>query len=104
MALDEHRMMVVVGDVSGRGLAAATAMASLRFAVRAYAAQGDAPGTILTKLSELVTVRHDGQFATVLCATIDLASGIMTCANAGHPEPLLTAGDASEFIPLDVGI
>jgi len=104
IALDDHRMMVVVGDVSGRGLPAATAMASLRFAVRAYAAQGDAPGTILTKLSELVSVRNDGQFATVLCASIDLSSGIMTCANAGHPEPLLTSGDASEFINLDVDI
>ena len=39
--LDDGRLLLVVGDVSGRGLPAATMMAALRFAINAYAAQGD---------------------------------------------------------------
>ena len=42
MHLDNGNVLFVVGDVSGRGLAAATIMASLRYAIRAYATQGDA--------------------------------------------------------------
>ena len=41
--LDNGNVLFVVGDVSGRGLRAATVMASLRYAIRAYAAQGDDP-------------------------------------------------------------
>ena len=52
--LDGEQAMFVVGDVSGRGLRAATVMASLRYALRGYAAQGDSPEAILSKLSALV--------------------------------------------------
>ena len=54
--LAPSRCLVVVGDVSGRGLPAATTMASLHYAIRAYAAEGDSPSSILTKLSRLLRV------------------------------------------------
>ena len=104
IALAPNRVLIAVGDVSGRGLAAATMMASLRFAIRAYAMQGDAPGTILTKLSNLVDLRRDGNFATALCATIDLDDHTVRCANAGHPEPLLVAGDGTRFLTTNIGV
>ena len=63
IALDDHRLLLVVGDVSGRGLRAAATMASLRYAIHAYAAQDDPPATILTKLSKLVNVGRTGQLA-----------------------------------------
>ena len=44
IAIDDHRFAFVVGDVSGRGLAAATIMAGLRYTIRAYAAIGYSPG------------------------------------------------------------
>ncbi len=72
LPLDDGRLLLVIGDVSGRGLRAATVMASLRYAIHAYAAQGDAPDLILTKLSKLLDVERDGGFATVLCGTIDV--------------------------------
>jgi Stage II sporulation protein E (SpoIIE) len=52
IALDDRRLLLVVGDVSGRGVRAAATMASLRCAIHAYAAQNDPPATILTKLLE----------------------------------------------------
>jgi serine phosphatase RsbU (regulator of sigma subunit) len=102
--VDDGKLMFVVGDVSGRGLHAATMMASLRYAIRAYATQGDPPATILTKLSELVSISRDGHFATVLCGTIDVAGHRMTLANAGHPEPLLIDGTRAAFVASKIGV
>jgi serine phosphatase RsbU (regulator of sigma subunit) len=104
MPIDEHRVLIAMGDVSGRGLHAATIMASLRFAIRAYAAQGDAPATLLTKLSDLVNVSRDGHFATVLCGVIDTATNEMTFASAGHPPPLLLDGATATFVEIENGV
>ena len=104
IALDEHRLLLVIGDVSGRGLPAATTMASLRYAVRAYAAQGDAPAVLLSKLSGLLNVSADGQIATALCAMIDAPAHQMTLANAGHLPPLLIRNGRAELIHGEVGL
>ena len=87
--LDEGRALVVVGDVSGRGLPAATVMGALRYSVRAFASDAYGPGDILNRLSKVLDLQHDGHFATVLCALIDLGSNTITTASAGHPAPLL---------------
>jgi serine phosphatase RsbU (regulator of sigma subunit) len=104
IALDERRVLFVVGDVSGRGLRAATIMASLRFAVRAYTAQGDLPAMLLSKLSRLLDVDRDGHFATVLCGIVDLKCHELTIANAGHPNPLLISRDRATFITAEIGV
>jgi hypothetical protein len=83
--LDSGNILIVVGDVSGRGLEAATMMASLRYAARAYAVEGHSPALILTKLAALVSVARDEHFATVLCGLLNVADGRVTVANAGHP-------------------
>lgn len=98
------QVMLVVGDVSGRGLRAATVMASLRYAIRAYAAEGDGPSEILIKMSKLISVGRDGHFATVLCGLVDVAERRITFANAGHPNPLLITGAGAEFVATKVGV
>ncbi len=86
----------VVGDVAGRGLAAATTMASLRYAVRAYVAQGDPIEDVLGKLGDLVSIEADGRFATMLLGEIHLAERRVRLLSAGHFLPLLvTEGKAS---------
>ncbi len=101
--VDDSRVMIVVGDVSGRGLRAATVMASLRYATRAYAVQGDLPSDILTKLSRLINVERDGQFATVLCGLVDVTQHAVTFSSAGHPRPLLIADSGADFVATAVG-
>jgi serine phosphatase RsbU (regulator of sigma subunit) len=81
--------MFVVGDVAGRGLKAATTMAFLRHAMRAYVAEGGGPAVVLTKLGHLVGRASDGQFATVLCGHIEVEHRMMTVACAGHFPPLV---------------
>lgn len=81
------RALVVVGDVSGRGLRAATIMARLRHAIQAYAAQGDPPALLVSKLSNLLSVERDGHFATALCAKVDVAARRVSAVNAGPSSP-----------------
>ncbi|HWD74358.1 MAG TPA: PP2C family protein-serine/threonine phosphatase [Solirubrobacteraceae bacterium] len=102
--LDERRLLLVVGDVSGRGLHAATTMAALRYAIRAYAAQGDAPPAILTKLSRLVSVADTGQLTTILCVLVDTEQRTISVTSAGHLPPLLIDGGVSRYVEGELGL
>jgi Stage II sporulation protein E (SpoIIE) len=104
IAVDDKRLLLVVGDVSGRGLRAATTMAELRYGIHAYAAQGDQPATILTKLNALVSVKSSGQLATVLCVMVDTDARELTLTSAGHLPPLLISNGRGEFVKTDVGL
>lgn len=86
---DEGSLIFVVGDVSGRGIPAANTMASLHFAIRAYAAQGDRAPAIIGKLTSLLDVARDGHFATVLLGHVDVRAREVTLVSAGHLPPLL---------------
>jgi serine phosphatase RsbU (regulator of sigma subunit) len=88
----------VVGDISGRGLGAATTMASLRFAVRAYLAQGDDIETVLAKLRGLLDIDTDHQFATVLLGELDAGAGRVRLVSAGHFPPLLVTRDGARTL------
>jgi serine phosphatase RsbU (regulator of sigma subunit) len=104
IGLDDRRLLLVVGDVSGRGLRAAATMAELRFAIHAYAAQDDPPAVILSKLSRLVNVKRSGQLATILCALVDVETRNVTVTSAGHLPPLLVSDGSGEFIHGEVGM
>jgi serine phosphatase RsbU (regulator of sigma subunit) len=96
--LADERVFFAVGDVSGRGLDAAKVMASLHFAIRAYATQGDPPAEVLSKLAQLVSLGRDGHFATVVCGIADVVGHQVTIANAGHFPPLLVGPSSAEFL------
>jgi type II secretory pathway pseudopilin PulG len=97
------RAVFVVGDVSGRGLSAATTMASLRHAMRAYAVQGGGPAVILAKLAELIGQPEEGYFATVLCGSLDIGRHLLTVASAGHFAPLVIDRGTAHYVDLEVG-
>lgn len=97
IAGDDHTFLFAVGDVSGRGVPAAKTMATLHYAIRAYAAQGDGPAAIVEKLGRLVDVGRDGQFATVLVGHVDVDRHELTLVNAGHLPPLVIAGGEGGF-------
>ncbi|HEY0869743.1 MAG TPA: SpoIIE family protein phosphatase, partial [Acidothermaceae bacterium] len=78
MQTDDDHCVFFVGDVSGSGLNAAALMGSLRYAARAYIAQGDDIQTVLVKLSELHDIERDQHFATVLAGDIDVAGRRVT--------------------------
>ena len=93
------RLFFAVGDVSGRGLPSAALMASLRYAINAYAAEDPEPASVLNRLARLSKLSEHGHFATVLCGLIDAGNRTIVLANAGHPNPILISGGQATLAP-----
>ena len=86
---------VVVGDVVGHDIAAATVMGQLRHGVRALAPfLQPRPADVLAAYAHCVR-NHGNAFATAGCVIIDTDTGIATYSLAGHPPPLLIQPDGS---------
>ena len=96
--VEDGILAIVVGDVVGRGLHAATAMGQLRSAVRAVAEPGVGPARLLSRLDRFVDQTGAGFMATVAYAEVDLSSGAVRYACAGHLPPLLLSGDTATFL------
>jgi serine/threonine-protein kinase RsbW len=87
--ISDDRIALVVGDVVGRGIDAATAMGQLRSAIRALAGADAGPARVIEQLDRFVLPIEAAQHATVAYAEVALDSGRMRFACAGHPPPLL---------------
>jgi anti-sigma regulatory factor (Ser/Thr protein kinase) len=96
--LENQNIGLVIGDVAGHGMAAATFMGQLRSAIRAYALDSATPAEVLTKLANFSDRMHS-RMATVVYATLNLNTWEARVARAGHPYPLLIRADgAAEFL------
>jgi serine phosphatase RsbU (regulator of sigma subunit) len=92
--IGERTVALVVGDVVGRGIEAAAAMGQLRSAVRALAATSLEPGPLLEALDRYAHAHGVGQMTTIAYATLDLDTGALVHACAGHPPPAVLAPEA----------
>jgi len=99
----DGRLVAVVGDVSGRGLPAVSAMASARHTTRAFASRGEAPGVVLQQVGVVERGAHPGQFATIACASFDPGTGELAVALAGHPRPVVVGEGVAELVPATPG-
>lgn len=88
--LRDGRLIVLIGDVAGHGIAAAGTMAALRNALRAQLFAGATPAEALEQLNEFCLHMLPGAFATVIAARVDLGSGRVEAASAGHLLPYVT--------------
>jgi two-component system, chemotaxis family, sensor kinase Cph1 len=96
------RVALVVGDVAGHGVAAASAMTQLRTAMRAYLFEGHGPAECLDRLDLLLDGLLDLGLATAVVASLDRTTGEVCLASAGHPAPLLLpAAGGAELVDLD---
>jgi len=93
IALQSGRLLLVVGDVAGRGIGAASTMGQLRSAVRSYALVESDPAGLLQRLNRYHLSMAWDDMATVLLALIDPASATLEYATAGHPPPLVVGPD-----------
>lgn len=103
------RTAVVVGDVCGKGLQAATQMAGVRHILRGYVALDPRPGEWLALVNTgIATELLPAGFVTVVLAVIDPGARTLEYALAGHPPPLLASPDevrdltAAPGLPLGV--
>ncbi len=102
--LGAGRTALVVGDVAGRGIRAATLMGQLRAAVRAYARLDLPPAEVLEQLDGIVSELSSNQLVTCIYAVYDPAMGELRYANAGHLPPLLVApGAGAQRLPEATG-
>ncbi|GIJ07208.1 SpoIIE family protein phosphatase [Micromonospora andamanensis] len=98
VARDDDELVLVIGDVVGKGVPAAAAMGQLRNALRAYVLEGFDPGESLTRLNRLVGSTESRSFATVFCLWFSPRTGRLRYASAGHPSPLVIRGDDVAFL------
>lgn len=88
LELDDHRLGVVIGDVTDKGVPAALVMATCRSMLRAAALRHDSPSAVLADVNEaLVPEIPPAMFVTCLYAIIDTSVGEVLFANAGHNLP-----------------
>jgi serine phosphatase RsbU (regulator of sigma subunit)/anti-sigma regulatory factor (Ser/Thr protein kinase) len=94
IALPGGRILLVMGDVSGKGLAAASTLGALRNAIRAYALDGHGPAEIAERVNRFVLAEPTrDHMATLVLAVFDPVDGQLSWVNAGHPPPLTLDAD-----------
>jgi len=100
LRLGADRVLVAVGDVSGKGIPAALFMAVAMTLLRSMARQGRMPDEILRQLNdELLEQNPRGMFVTMQILLFDLAGRTVTCASAGHHAAVkVTPGRAPEQV------
>ena len=82
---DESRVGLAIGDVVGSGLRAALVMGRLRSALRSYTLETFDPADVLERLDRKAHHFEAGQMTTVLYAVVDVPTGRVDIASAGHP-------------------
>ncbi|MFK0252829.1 SpoIIE family protein phosphatase [Streptomyces sp. NPDC090445] len=87
------RVGAVIGDVQGHDTHAAAVMGQLRIVLRAYAAEGHSPGTVMARASVFLHELDTDRFATCTYIEADLATGVLQVVRAGHIDPLLRTRD-----------
>ncbi|MDQ0792134.1 SpoIIE family protein phosphatase [Streptomyces sp. B1I3] len=95
LALPDGRIAAVVGDVQGHDVTAAAVMGQLRIALRAYAAEGHPPTTVVARASAFLAELDTDRFATCLFALLDPTTGMTVFVRAGHLDPVLRRPDGS---------
>ncbi|MFI0806323.1 SpoIIE family protein phosphatase [Streptomyces echinatus] len=99
------RVGAVIGDVQGHDTHAAAVMGQLRIVLRAYAAEGHPPATVMARASVFLHELDTDRFATCLYAEADLSTGVVQVVRAGHIDPLIRRGDgACDRIPVQGGL
>ena len=98
--VDQNRLALVIADVSGKGIPAALFMMRAKTAIRNLAESGKAPAEIFAQANHILCEGNDAEmFVTAWIGIIDLKTGIMQCANAGHEYPaILRAGGEWELM------
>jgi len=105
--MDEgQRLFFAIGDVSDKGVPAALFMAVTKTLVKGFADQYRDPGEILYRVNNELCVNNDSaMFVTYLCGILDLQTGEVQFANAGHNPPLLArANGHHEWLKLPPGL
>ncbi len=92
--VDNDHLCMVMADVSGKGVPAALFMMASKIILQSVAMMGKSPAEILTKANEAICSNNEAQmFVTVWLGILELSTGKLTAANAGHEYPVIKHAD-----------
>ncbi len=92
--IDDNHLCILIADVSGKGVPASLFMMSSKILIKYRAESGGSPGEILTDVNcEISKGNKSFMFVTVWMGILDIASGVITYANAGHEPPAIMTGN-----------
>lgn len=102
--LDDNRIGIVVGDVSGKGFAAALVMAWVASQLRLAAHLEDSPAKVLTRVNRnLLEARQDDLFVTLFYGILDRWTMTIQFCNAGHVPPMVRHSPDGKVEIIDSG-
>ena len=94
--IDNNHLALVIADVSGKGVPAALFMMAVKIMIDDRAMAGGTPAEILASVNRQICSRNTTKtFVTVWMGILDITTGIVTCANAGHNYPWIRGADGS---------
>ncbi|MBZ0270497.1 SpoIIE family protein phosphatase [bacterium] len=101
LRLDESRIALFIGDVTGHGLKAGMMSLMVKSVFRELIVRHPDPATLVHRMNRtLLSVFELGHYITGVYALFDLKRGTMTYANCGHPSPVRRMADGStELLP-----
>jgi len=92
--IDEDHLCILIADVSGKGIPAALFMMASKIVLDMNARQHRSPAEIMNATNDIICANNpEGMFVTVWLGVLELSSGKLTAANAGHEYPFLTGED-----------
>src|SRR4051812_1570651 len=97
LPVGDGRIAAVVGDVMGRGLDAAAAMAQIRSTIRAYAVDDPRPDSVFDRVDAFFETLDSAQLVTAIYFLLDPRNDAVHIVSAGHLPPLLIDGDGSRL-------
>ncbi|MFB6989908.1 PP2C family protein-serine/threonine phosphatase [Streptomyces sp. NPDC056178] len=102
LELPDGRTVLTVGDLTGHGIRATSAMAMLLGALRGMAVAGIEPGALMGHLNQLLESSVQPALGSAVCCRFEPTTGVLTWAQAGHPAPLLFRdGKGRPLLPPD---
>ncbi len=88
--LEDHKIGILVGDVSGKGIEAARLTSMIKNTIKAYSFQNASPARVMSLANQvLCKTSRPAEFATAFLGILDTRSGLLSYCCAGHPPPLL---------------
>lgn len=99
MELPDGRTLLTVGDLTGHGIPATSAMAMMLGALRGMAVAGIEPGALMGHLNQVLETSMQPALGSALCCRFDPNTSILSWAQAGHPAPLLFRHGSGRLLP-----
>ena len=97
--IDDDHLAMVIADVSGKGILAALFMMSSKILINDHAIMGGTPAEILERVNKIVFANNDAHmFVTVWLGILEISTGKLTSASAGHEYPMININGKYEIL------